>query len=222
MKRKKLLLSAMVAATLITGGIIIAADHIDTPAVTGQSTDITDLYVFRAQDVNNMVFVANTQGLLSTGSTAAAKFDANTVIEFNIDNNGDNIEDLVIQCKYDAATNSMQVYGPVMPSEKGTRSKLEGNVTASAAVTAYGSAPVIGTGTTGVKVFAGPRDDPFFFDLTQYQKIIGGMATAFLPAGMATDTFAGTNVLSIVVEVPKSLLGGSGSINVWVETKKKI
>ncbi|MBK9530513.1 MAG: DUF4331 family protein [Chitinophagaceae bacterium] len=220
MKRKKLLLSAMIAATLITGGILVAADHIDTPAVTGQSTDITDLYVFRAQDVNNLVFVANTQGLLSPGSTAAAKFDENTVIEFNIDNNADNMEDLVIQCKYDAASNSIRVYGPVVPSEKGTRSKLEGNITASAAVTAYGSAPVIGTGATGVKVFAGPRDDPFFFDLNQYKAILAGSAMGFNNPG--ADTFAGTNVLSIVVEVPKTLLNSTGSINVWVESKKKI
>ena len=222
MKRNKLLLAAFAVTALITGGIIYAADHIDTPAVTGQSSDITDLYVFRAQDVNNLVFVANTQGLLTPGSSAAAKFDANTVIEFNIDNNNDAIEDLVIQCKYDAASNSMQVYGPILPSEKGTRSKLEGTVTASAAVTAYGSAPVIGTGATGIKVFAGPRDDPFFFDLTQFKKILAGTATGFLPAGVASDAFAGTNVLSVVVEVPKTLLGGSGSINVWLETKKKI
>lgn len=220
MKRNKLLLSAIVAATLITGGVIYAADHIDTPAVTGQSTDITDLYVFRAQDVNNLVFVANTQGLLSPGSTAAAKFDENTVIEFNIDNNADNMEDIVIQCKYNAASNSMQVYGPVLPSEKGTRSKLEGSVTASAVITAYGAAPTIGTGGSGIKVFAGPRDDPFFFDLNRYKGILAGTFPGFANPG--TDAFAGTNVLSIVVEVPKTLLGGSGSINVWLEAKKKI
>ena len=221
MKRKKLLLAAIAAATLITGGIIYAADHIDTPAVTAQPTDISDLYVFRAQDPNNLVFVANTQGLLAPGSTAAAKFDENTVIEFNIDNNADNLEDLVIQCKYDAASGSMQVYGPVLPSEKGTRSKLEGSVSVSAAVTAYGAAaPVIGTGTTGIRVFAGPRDDPFFFDLNRYKAILAGTAPGFNNPG--SDTFAGTNVLSIVVEVPKTLLNATGNINVWVETKKKI
>lgn len=220
MKRNKLLLTAFAAATLITGGVIIAADHIDTPAVTGQPTDITDLYVFRAQDVNNLVFVANTQGLLSPGSTAAAKFDENTVIEFNIDNNADNMEDLVIQCKYDAASNSMQVYGPILPSEKGARSKLEGSVTASAVVTAYGAAPTIGTGGTGIKVFAGPRDDPFFFDLNRFKGVLAGTFPGFANPG--TDAFAGTNVLSIVVEVPKTMLGGSGSINVWLEAKKKI
>lgn len=231
MKRNKIMLSIFAVAALITGGVIVAADHIDAPAVTGTKSDITDLYVFQGQNTSNMVFVANTQGLLTPGAggtTASAKFDENTIIEFNIDNSAtkDNKEDLVIQCKYDAASNTMQVYGPVAPSETGLRSKLEGSATASVAVTAYGSAAVIGTGATGIKVFAGPRDDPFFFDFTQYSKIIAGTATGFLPAGsgpgFASDTFAGSNVMSVVVEVPKSLLGSAASINVWVETKKKI
>ena len=222
MKRNKLLLSALVAATLITGGIIYAADHIDAPAVTGQASDITDLYVFQSPaTTSNLVFVANTQGLLTPGNTAAAKFNENTIIEFNIDNTGDNKEDLVIQCKYNASTNSIDVYGPIAPSETGTRSKLEGNVSASAVVTAYGAAsPTIGTGATGIKVFAGPRDDPFFFDLNQYKKIVAGTATSFNNPG--TDAFAGTNVMSIVVEVPKSMLGSAATIGTWVETKKKI
>ena len=134
--------------------------------------------------------------------------------------NGDNVEDLVIQCKYDAASNKMQVYGPVAPSATGTKSKLEGTVTAEVAVTAYGSAALTGTGTTGIKVFAGPRDDPFFFDLNRYKAILGGTAPGFSNPG--TDTFAGTNVLSVVVEVPKTMIGATGNINVWLETKKKI
>ena len=221
MKRNKILGAAIIIIAIATCGIIYAADHTDSPTVTNQPTDITDLYVFKALDPNNLVFVANSQGLLSPGSTGAAKFDENTVLEFNIDNNNDKVEDLVIQCKYDATTNKMQIYGPVAPSEKGTRSKLEGSVTAEVAVTPYtASSPTIATGSTGIKVFAGPRDDPFFFDLTQYKHIIAGTASSFNNPG--TDTFAGTNVLSTVVEVPKTLLGGTGTLNVWLETKKKI
>ncbi len=221
MKTRKILLGALAISAAVTGGILFAADHIDSPAVTNQATDITDLYVFQGETASNLVFVANTQGLMSPGTSATAKFDENTVIEFNIDNNNDNVEDLVIQGKYDAASNSMLVYGPIAPSEKGTRSKLEGTLTTSVGVTPYGAgAPVIATSATGVKVFAGPRDDPFFFDLNQFKKVIGGTAPGFSATG--TDTFAGTNVLSFVVEVPKSQLNGSGKINVWVETKKKI
>jgi hypothetical protein len=218
MKRKKLLLTAFGITGIAIGSIVLAADHIDSPAVTNQTTDITDVYVFRAQESNNLVFVANTQGLLAPAATAAAAFDANTLIEFNIDNNNDNVEDLVIQGIF--RDGKVKVYGPVKPGETGGRSRLEGAVTAEVAVTPYGAAPVIGTGS-GLKVFAGPRDDPFFFDLNQFKKVIGGMAGGFNNPG--TDAFKGTNVLSFVVEVPKTMLHATGGkLNVWVETKKKI
>ena len=135
MKRKKILFLAIFLLALVTGGIIYAADHIDAPSITNQTTDITDLYVFQGTNTNDLVFVANTQGLLTPATTGVAKFDENTLIEFNIDNNNDNIEDLVIQCKYDAASNTMKVYGPIAPSQTGTRSKIEGTaVTASVAL----------------------------------------------------------------------------------------
>ncbi len=221
MKRKKLLLAVLTVSAFITGGILVAADHLDSPTVSNQPADITDLYVFRGQDPNNLVFVGNTQGFLTPGTTGAAKFDANTVIEFNIDNNGDAIEDLVIQCKYNSSSNKMEVYGPIAPSEKGIRSKLEGSITADVTVSAYGGAVVTNTGASGIKVFAGPRDDPFFFDLDRFKMIIAGTAPGFNNPG--TDKFAGTNVMSIVVEVPKTLISSpTGKINVWLETKKKI
>lgn len=218
MKKKKMLFAVLVTAGITAAGLVYAADHIDSPTVTNQSTDITDLYVFRGQDANNLVFIANTQGLLAPGATGAAKFDENTLIEFNIDNNNDNVEDLVIQGIYN--NGMMKIYGPIKPSETGSRSKLEGSATAEVAVTPYGSSANIGTGG-GLKVFAGPRDDPFFFDLNQFKKIIAGTATSFNNPG--TDAFAGTNVLSLVVEVPKSMLNAAnGKLNVWLETKKKI
>ena len=73
--------------------------------------------------------------------------------------------------------------------------------------------------TLGMSFFAGPRDDPFFMDFAQYSAIIGGTATGFNNPG--ADTFAGSNVMSIVIEVPKAMIGGLGTINTWVETKTK-
>jgi len=216
MKKKKLLLIAT-AVVAVCGGIILAADHIDSPAVTNQPSDITDLYVFRGENPDNLIFVANTQGLLSPASTANAKFDENTMIEINIDNNGDHVEDLVIQCI--AKNGMMRVYGPFKPSVTGTTSYLGiNNFTAQVEITPYGQ-PAIIAEQKGVKVFAGPRDDPFFFDLVRFRQIIAGTATSFNNPG--NDTFAGTNVLGLVVELPKTMLGGNGTIDVWAETKKK-
>lgn len=215
MKKPKMILGLALVA--ITGLVLVAADHIDAPSVTGNAADITDMYTFQGQNTNNLVFAVNTQGLLSPSGTAAAMFSENVMIEINIDNTGDNVEDLVIQAIRKG--NKMYFFGPYAPAATGTSSTIKtsaasGNV----AISTYGSAAVIAE-TDGMKFFAGPRDDPFFFDLGQFQAILGGTASGFSNPG--TDTFAGTNVLSVVVEVPKAMLGTVTSLNVWAETKKK-
>ncbi len=215
MKKTKIVLGLSLVA--ISGLVFIAADHADAPAVTGNANDITDVYAFQGQDTNNMVFVVNTQGLLTPGATAAASFNENTLIELNIDNNGDNVEDLVIQAIRKG--NDMHFFGPVAPGTTGVTSTIKTNAEAgSVAISTYGSTPIIAT-QNGMKFFAGPRDDPFFFDLNQFKHILAGEATGFNNPG--TDSFAGTNVLATIIEVPKSLLGSSTSINVWAETKQK-
>lgn len=215
MKKTKLYLGLSLVVT--TGLLLIAADHADAPAVTGNGNDITDVYAFQGQDSNNMVFVVNTQGLLSPNATATAAFSENVLMEINIDNNSDNVEDLVIQAIKKG--NKMYFFGPVAPGTTGTDSTIKTNAaTGSVDISKYGQSPIIAT-KNGMKFFAGPRDDPFFFDLNQYKAILGGTASGFNDPG--TDTFAGTNVLSTIVEVPKTTLGASSSINVWVETKQK-
>jgi len=230
--KKRILLGGLLGIVLI-GGIVYAADHIDAPAVTGGTTvslgnDITDIYAFQSPtDNTKMVFVMNTQGLLSPGSsgtTASASFPSNVMYEFNIDNTGDNVEDLVIQCLIQ--NGKMRVYGPVAPGTTGLTStvKTSGPMT-EVAVTSYSAAsPVSATNTNGIRIFAGPRDDPFFFDLVRFKEILAGTAGGFHAGTVgdpATDSFKGTNVMSIVVEVPKTLLGSGASINVWGETKSK-
>ncbi len=215
MKKTKIVLGLSLVA--ITGLVFMAADHADAPAVTGNASDITDVYAFQGQDTNNMVFVVNTQGLLTPGATAAAMFNENVLQEINIDTNGDNVEDLVIQAI--RKNDKMYFFGPVAPGMTGVTSTIKTNAVAgNVEISKYGSAPIIST-SNGMKFFAGPRDDPFFFDLGQFKHILAGDATGFNNPG--TDTFAGTNVLSTIIEVPKSLLGSSATINVWAETKKK-
>jgi hypothetical protein len=210
---------ALLAIVACAASYLIAADHIDAPAVTGTGSDITDVYAFQSPaNDDNMVFVVNVQGLLAPSATAAASFDEEVMIEINIDNSAtkDNMEDLVIQAVVD--NGKVKVYGPEAPIQKGLTSTLLKSAPVEAAISSYGANPSIGE-SNGIKVFAGPRDDPFFFDLNQFKAIIGGTATSFNNPG--TDAFAGTNVLAIVVEVPKSMLG-SGSINIWATSNREM
>ena len=214
MKKTKILIGLAVIA--IAAFIGIAADHIDAPAVTGGASDISDFYAFQGQNTSNLVFVANVQGLLSPTSTANAVFDENTMIEFNIDTNADNVEDLVIQAG--ARDGKMYFFGPAAPSQTGLNSTFLSSTPNSVDITAYGSNAVVAS-NEGMSFFAGPRDDPFFFDFARYSEIIGGTASGFNDPG--ADTFAGSNVMSVVIEVPKSMIGGTGTINTWVESKRK-
>jgi Domain of unknown function (DUF4331) len=83
------------------------------------------------------------------------------------------------------------------------------------------------------KVFVGTRKDPFFFDLEQFFKIIPDRnyivqpnpnppftVLSFRPPGEAKDTLDPFNVHSIIVELPKTLLG-SGKIGAWITTSTK-
>ncbi len=215
MKKSKILIGA--AIICLAGFIAIAADHIDAPAVASGTSDITDMYAFQAQDTDNVVFVANMQGLLAPGDTGTASFDENVLIEFNIDNNGDATEDLVIQAL--PRNGKMYFFGPIAPSQTGLSSMvMDANGFNVVDITAYGSNAIVET-NNNMRFFAGPRDDPFFMDFAQYGEIIAGNASMFNDPG--SDTFAGTNVLSVVVEVPKSMVGSGDSVNVWVETKRK-
>lgn len=207
----------LVGAVMAAGIGLVSADHIDAPAVKGTTADITDFYAFQGENNANICFVVNFQGLMSPTTTAAAQFGENVLTEINIDTNADQKEDLVIQAI--RRGDRMYFFGPVAPAETGKASKVNtAGIKGSVAITKYGGAVQVGD-ENGMKMFAGPREDPFFFDFTQYNKIIDGAATSFLNPG--DDTFKGSNVMSIVVEVPKSKIGSTGTISAWVESKIK-
>lgn len=214
MKNWKLSLQAI--PLFILAFVLMSADHVDAPDVQGGTADITDFYAFQGENTDKLVFVANLQGLMSPTATSSATFDEDVLVEVNIDTDGDAVEDLVIQAI--PRGGKMYFFGPVAPSAAGTSSNVLSEAKQTVVdISTYGQNPVTAT-QDGISVFAGPRDDPFFMDFARFGEVVGGAAPGFNDPG--SDTFAGTNVLSIVVEVPKSLIGGSGTINTWVESKR--
>ena len=79
----------------------------------------------------------------------------------------------------------------------------------------------------GGKVFAGPRDDPFFVDLGSAFDLLGlrplNMAHAIpLSSTAGVDGVAGYNVHTTAIQVPKSSLGSqNGVIGVWAASKRQ-
>jgi len=219
--RKVVLILLLVAAAgLGVTRFITASDHKDSMLLAGDpAADIADLYTFRSPtNPANVVLVMTVSGFIPPSEASTTFFDPNVLYQWKIDNDGDAVEDLVIQA-FVTGTGGHQVMhfrGPAKPSELGsTAGVIEGPETATVAVSNTPT-PIVAT-RNGMTVFAGVRDDPFFFDLVQFKKIIAGEASAFRNPGV--DTFAGTNVLAIVVELPSSLLGGT-KLSVWGSTSR--
>ncbi|WP_378184259.1 DUF4331 family protein [Aquimarina sp. SS2-1] len=208
------------------GVVLMAADHLDAPAVGGTTADITDFYAFEGANPDNTVFVANVQSSLAPAGSSAT-FDENVLVEINIDNDGDLVEDLVIQAI--PRNGVMYFFGPYAPSQTGLNSSIDDNTQYQGQVAISTGATATTSSNNGISYFAGVREDAFFFDFNQFNAVVGGMA----PNGFnnpGNDDFDGTNVLSITVEVPNSLLGstfahpaGTGVqvFNAWVEAKRK-
>lgn len=236
MKKTKIFVAISGIGLLFLSVFLISADHLDAPNVEGTSTDIADFYAFEGDNPNNTVFIATLQGILSPGTvTENATFDEDVLIEFNIDNSGDFVEDLVIQAI--KRGDSMYFFGPVAPNNTGLESNILNSVNPHIVEISTIEDTYI-TNENGMSFFAGPRREALFFDFNRFNDVVSGAAApaGFFPSGEAEDFFEDLNALAIVIEVPNSLLGNApehilgseGNIsnlppayNVWVSAKRK-
>ena len=213
------LLLAIPAALGLTRWIE-ASDHKDSALLAADhAADIADVYTFKSPvNPDNVVLVMTVSGFIPPSEASTTFFDPNVLYQWKIDNDGDPVEDLVIQA-FVTGTGGHQVMhfrGPAAPAATGTTDRVvPGPETATVRVS-NSEVPIVAS-RGGMTVFAGVRDDPFFFDLVQFKRIIAGEATAFRNPGV--DTFAGFNVLAIVAEFPSSLLGGQ-KLGVWGTTSR--
>jgi hypothetical protein len=198
-------------ATTVSG-----ADHRDSPInISNPTADINDVYAFR--NGNNLVIAISANPLIApSDNVSRGFFDPAVQFQIHIDRTGDVSDDALVTIR--GTTNPARIVidhpGP----------SFEATVTPPQSTT-----PVI-TDKDGIKIFAGLRDDPFFFDLTGFQAFIANPtapARGLRPAsaGAPADTFAGLNVFAIVVEVPITAVTGAanantGTIKVWVSSSK--
>lgn len=208
----------------LAAGAAQAADHVDsalTSSLSNRLLDITDVYVFRSPVVTtNAVIAVNHQSIFDpSGGIAlpgATLFATDGVYQTFVDRNGDFIPELTITTTFtgSAPTQTFSISGLTSTPITGSVSPL-------------GGAPVIVV-RDGISAFCGPRDDPFFFDLTAFNDFL--FNGPYLPAaglrrtngGAPTNFFQG-NVAAIVLEIPVTLLTGgtdpnSGTVRIWSKT----
>ncbi|NER23438.1 MAG: DUF4331 domain-containing protein [Symploca sp. SIO1C2] len=226
------LATVVLGTALILGGTAHysqASDHDDGEVDTkGRNLNLTDLYVFREGDQNPQASTDDLVLIMNTNPRSLARqqyyFSTNARYEFHVSPMKD---------KNAAATGKANVtlrfeFSP--PNEKQEQQMKvtairNGNVKTGTAITTaitdqsanVRNVPINGETLT---VFAGLREDPFFFDVEQFFRVRAGAAgfgpaVGFRSPDKAVDFTAGYNVNTIAVRVPKKFLQGQSNANVF-------
>lgn len=223
------------ATAVVLGGVWVAsvdaADHGDSPrASTDPAADLADLYAWMDESDPDKLNLIMT--VVSTGAFSDA---VDYVFHVNSDDDGplgpNPQEETPITCTFDAAGMITCEVGDV--SVSGDASDEQG----------------VESDDGSLRVFAGLRDDPFFFNSSGFNDTVAAViaaATADPPVGFDDDgcpilddetaaqlrglittapegdDFGGLNVMALVVQIDVSLVNGNGDIlGVWASTRSQ-
>ena len=223
---------------LTSGNVAQASSHREAPKISQDpAADQTDVYAFRSpSNPDHLVLAGNYYPLTGPGAGPNYyRFSDDVVYAFHIDQDGDAMEDVTYAFRFNTTVNNgntfLSVLAPMSSPEdmnvvqgydvyriEGSAKDLEAGMVARNRVTSGVVAPpvigeksqpdydslaeqaIVRAGGQGT-FFAGPRDDSFFVDLNVFD---------LLNLGAGVDSLAGTNVQSIVFEVPISRLTHDG------------
>lgn len=193
-----------------------AADHLDPPARTDirfdptidLPADIADIYAWTDATNLNMVY---TFAGPSTG-TLSAFYDPRVRYRFHVSNAGRTDDD------------EFTIMAQFGPGTGGNGIKVEGLPGVTGPI--IGPVERILTAPNGVKVFAGLRSDPFFFDVLGFRQTNSSGTLSILNT---RDFFRDGNDTTIAVQVPLSIVGrdsnGDGKVDnrfdIWVDAYRK-
>jgi hypothetical protein len=236
-----------------------ASSHREAPLISDDpAADNTDVYAFVSPDAPSTVtLVANYIPLEDpAGGPNYYRFDPTVLYELNVDNNGDADEDVVYQFRFSTTVgnpntflyNTGQVTSPTDPDLNVKQTYTVTRMTSSGSTVLGSNLPVppanIGPrsnpsypATMGVanlaggrKVFAGPRDDPFYVDLGSIFDL-GGLrpfnAAHLIPLANAKgrDGVEHYNTHTIAIQVPKTDLlrppAANGTIGIYASASRK-
>ncbi len=192
---------AIAASLAVPGFGLLAADHLDPPGRTDPSVDTTP---DRAADIAD-VFTWHTDTSVVIAMTFSgpqsptlpANYDRDVVYAIDISNElPATSTDIPIRIRFGSGgENKWGVKVNGLPGVTGSLiGPVETNLT-----------------KNGVKVYAGLRDDPFFFDLQGFKET---RSTGTLKFDNTRNFFNGLNDTVIVIEIPKDRLDKGVPLNI--------
>lgn len=194
----KKLLAALCGTVLCATSF--AADHIDAPTATGDPlADINDFYAFVNPNDATETILAITVNPFADNSSQFSR-----AIEYQFFFENEPGLQTEIRCSFSPT----QIITCTAPGDRTV------------------SGPVGQTNVNGdFRVYAGLRDDPFFFDFEAFGETLANAEPRFTDPG--TDFFAGANVLGIVIGINSEAIspepeGAKAHFNqrMWVATER--
>ena len=199
----------------LVAGCAGAADHAEAPTATADpAADIADVFLFRA--AGKLVGAVTFSGAPAPRERvdgAAGRFDRDVIYTFQIDRDRDAVPDHTIQARF--GQNSLGQWGV----------ELE-NVPGAGARYVFGPVEQVVTMPSGLRFYAGLRDDPFFFDAQGFNATLASFGDASAPDGQVLitntrDSFGERNVTVIAFEMDlAAAAGGSREIYFWGTTAR--
>jgi hypothetical protein len=228
-KIKQLTVASMMA--LVLPVTALAADHTDSPSTTSEAAaDIADVYAWMTTDAAkvNLTMTVNPFASTDTQLSDAVQY----VFHINSSSGYGEVQtETLAQCQFPAVDKVQCWIGDHY-------------------LTGDPRDPKGITNTDGsIKIFAGVRNDPFFFELGGFLKTVDtviaaapslsfdenscpaldsdtsaalvGLLQSNPDGGPAKDTLAGANVIALVIQVNKELLNKGGDVlSVWASTHR--
>ncbi|MCB9674433.1 MAG: DUF4331 family protein [Alphaproteobacteria bacterium] len=205
----------MFTALMLGAAGALAADHIDSPGpIADPTADITDLYAWtntNATKINLIMDIGPLGSATSFSDAVTYVFDIESTTAYGVVGT-----QAQVACEFYDGVN-IECWGPGVY------------------VTGDASNPAgISNTANSIKVFAGPRNDPFFMEFTGFTNAVAAvvgagvvpngtcpavdattsqaLVDALTASGSPVDTFAGSTVQSLVVQVDKVLVAEGGPL----------
>ena len=218
---RRFAVGAALALAAVTGPAARAADHGDSPNVAGyQAADLADTYVFLdPADNNKLVVIGTFRGFIVPGEAVNfSVFDPSVSYRFDFENTGDAKADQSFEVSFSPKGAAAAEPQTATVTLSGRPRRQFSAPTTVANLSATPNAPTVTTDpATGISFFAGPVDDPFFFDLVGFGRFAASVRAGTAdPTQLARgrDTFAGYNIHCIAFSIPRDLVRGATSNNV--------
>lgn len=217
--------SLAAALAVLASVSVMSADHAESPGADADpAADLADVFIFPSPQASGRTVAAITFGGRSAPRSridGAFYCDPNVLYTLHVDRENagggfDSIADTQVHARF--GLNARGECGLQLENVPGAGGTFSGPV------------EQVFESSTGLRAYAGLRNDPFFFDAEGYAALVasfaqpgqsGDLAAAFRLGQPRRDSFAARNVSAIVFEIDNAALapaGGSPRVRVWATT----